>query len=122
MRLTGAIALVTGGSSGIGAATARSLAGAGARLLIAGRDPARLRAVASQTGGIALACDLARASAGGGSGDGLHDDLVAGQQLAPPVHRDVGEQPVLDLVSLGGARWEVAHRDLQPGPRARRPN
>ena len=59
MRLTGAIALVTGGSSGIGAATARALAGAGARLLIAGRDPARLRAVASQTGGIALACDLA---------------------------------------------------------------
>ena len=55
MRLTGAIALVTGGSSGIGAATARALAGAGARLLIAGRDPARLRAVADQTGGIALA-------------------------------------------------------------------
>jgi NAD(P)-dependent dehydrogenase (short-subunit alcohol dehydrogenase family) len=53
------VALVTGGSSGIGAATARALAGAGARPLIAGRDPARLAAVAAQTGGIALACDLA---------------------------------------------------------------
>ena len=59
MRLTGAVALVTGGSSGIGAATALALAAAGARLLIAGRDPARLRAIAGQTGGIALACDLA---------------------------------------------------------------
>jgi NAD(P)-dependent dehydrogenase (short-subunit alcohol dehydrogenase family) len=59
MRLTGKVALVTGGSSGIGAATARALATAGARPLIAGRDPARLRAIADQTGGIALACDLA---------------------------------------------------------------
>src|ERR1039458_4220067 len=41
MRLRGAVTLVTGGSSGIGAATARVLAGAGARLLIAGREPAR---------------------------------------------------------------------------------
>src|SRR2546421_11682587 len=59
MRLPGAIAPAPGGSPGMGAATARALAGAGARLLIAGRDPARLRAVASQTGGIALTCDLA---------------------------------------------------------------
>jgi short-subunit dehydrogenase len=59
MRLTGAVALVTGGSSGIGAATARALAGAGARVLIAGRDPARLATVAGQTGGIALTGDLA---------------------------------------------------------------
>ena len=59
MRLTGTVALITGGSSGIGAATARALAGAGARLLIAGRDPARLAAIAGQTGGIALTGDLA---------------------------------------------------------------
>jgi NAD(P)-dependent dehydrogenase (short-subunit alcohol dehydrogenase family) len=59
MRLTGAVALVTGGSSGIGAATARALATAGARVLIAGRDPARLAAIAGQTGGIALTGDLA---------------------------------------------------------------
>jgi NADP-dependent 3-hydroxy acid dehydrogenase YdfG len=59
MRLTGAVALVTGGSSGIGAATARALAAHGARVLIAGRDQARLQAIAGQTGGIALTADLA---------------------------------------------------------------
>jgi short-subunit dehydrogenase len=61
MRLDGAVALVTGGSSGIGAAAASALAAAGARPLIAGRDPARLQAMARETGGIVLAADLATA-------------------------------------------------------------
>jgi short-subunit dehydrogenase len=59
MQLTGAVALITGGSSGIGAATARALASAGARPLIAGRDAERLASVASETGGVALQADLA---------------------------------------------------------------
>lgn len=102
MRLTGATALVTGASSGIGAATARALAGAGARLLIAGRDPARLRTVAGQTGGIALACDLAAPG-------GPADLAAAAQQAAAtlPSAPGTGGPPAgIDiLVNNAGVGW-----------------
>lgn len=61
MRLDDAVCLVTGASSGIGAATARRLAGSGARVLLAGRDPDRVRAAAGQVGGTALVADLSTA-------------------------------------------------------------
>lgn len=42
LSLTGKIALITGGSRGIGAATARALAGLGAEVFVIARDSARL--------------------------------------------------------------------------------
>jgi NAD(P)-dependent dehydrogenase (short-subunit alcohol dehydrogenase family) len=46
LGLTNSVAVVTGGSSGIGLATARLLLAEGARVAICGRDPERLRAAA----------------------------------------------------------------------------
>lgn len=58
MALTGLRALITGGSSGIGAATARMFATRGVRVAIAGRDLAALRQVTADTGGVILPGDL----------------------------------------------------------------
>ncbi len=50
LGLKGKIAVVTGGSSGIGKAVALLLASEGARVAICGRDPAKLRAAAGEIG------------------------------------------------------------------------
>lgn len=50
--------LITGGSSGIGAATARAFAGRGSPVAIAGRDTAALARVSADTGGVTIPGDL----------------------------------------------------------------
>jgi NADP-dependent 3-hydroxy acid dehydrogenase YdfG len=54
--------LITGASSGIGAATARAAAGAGYRVVVAARSVDRLEELASELGGeeraLAVACDV----------------------------------------------------------------
>ena len=52
LDLTNKTALVTGGSTGIGLATARLLASRGARVLITGRDQAKLDAASNEIAGL----------------------------------------------------------------------
>jgi NAD(P)-dependent dehydrogenase (short-subunit alcohol dehydrogenase family) len=59
----GHAALITGGGSGLGAATAVKLAKAGAKVALLDVNIAAARAVATDIGGIAIACDVADADA-----------------------------------------------------------
>ena len=57
-RLDRKLAIVTGGGSGIGEATAKIFSEAGATLVVTGRRPEPLERVAKEIGGHAIACDV----------------------------------------------------------------
>jgi NAD(P)-dependent dehydrogenase (short-subunit alcohol dehydrogenase family) len=57
-QLSGVRVLVTGGTSGLGAAMARALVEAGARVLVTSRDLARAQAAAAELGTSAIPCQL----------------------------------------------------------------
>ena len=58
MDLEGSASIVTGGASGIGEASARQLAAAGSRVVIADLNEDRGRAIASELGGLFVKCDV----------------------------------------------------------------
>ncbi len=58
MTPDGVPAIVTGGGSGLGAATARALAAAGAKVAVLDRNTEAADAVATEIGGLALPCDV----------------------------------------------------------------
>ena len=77
MKIDGQTAIVTGGASGLGEATARSLAAAGARVGILDTKEERARRVAAEIGGTAAVCDVVDAAS--------HEAAVATvrEQLGP---------------------------------------
>jgi rhamnose utilization protein RhaD (predicted bifunctional aldolase and dehydrogenase)/NAD(P)-dependent dehydrogenase (short-subunit alcohol dehydrogenase family) len=84
------IAAVTGGGSGIGAATAEALVAAGTEIAVIDRDLAAAQSVARKLGGLAVAADVTRA-----------DDVAAAMRAV--VARFGG----LDVVvSNAGAAWQ----------------
>lgn len=96
---SGGIAIVTGASSGIGAATARLLASRGTRVLATGRDQDRLAKVAACEGDIVpLPCDLS-------TSEGAHTLVTEADRLAPPLI-------VVHAAGLGGyvdrAIWDMS--------------
>ena len=56
--MNGKIVLITGGTSGIGRVTVRELARLGAKVVVVGRDPAKLDAIKRETGADAIRADL----------------------------------------------------------------
>lgn len=126
MRLIDAVALVTGASSGIGAATAVKLAARGMRLVLTGRDRGRLREVADRTGGIALPADLTEPNAPDelvqSALDAVgHVDLLvsnAGSGWAGPISELTGARAA-ELVNLNLLAPVQLARLLAPGMAAR---
>jgi len=58
MRISGAAAIVTGGGSGLGRATAEALAAKGARVAVFDLNPAAAEEAAKAIGGLAVVCDV----------------------------------------------------------------
>lgn len=65
MDIAGKTAIVTGGASGLGAATAKALAAAGAKVAIFDRDTEKGAIIATQIGGRFFSCDVADAASAG---------------------------------------------------------
>ena len=57
-ELTGARALVTGGTSGLGRAMVEALVAAGAQTVLTGRDSGRTTSAAQASGALGLVCDV----------------------------------------------------------------
>ena len=60
MNLKNAVALVTGGSAGIGYSIAKTLAESGARVAITGRDKGRLETAAKEIGALGVQADVSK--------------------------------------------------------------
>src|SRR5690606_15344459 len=64
MNPSGQVAIVTGGGSGLGEATARALAAKGAKVALFDIGMERAQAVAAEIGGIAVKCDVSSDESG----------------------------------------------------------
>ncbi|MFC6886692.1 MULTISPECIES: SDR family NAD(P)-dependent oxidoreductase [Actinomadura] len=95
-ELDGQVVVVTGGSRGIGADTARAFAGQGARVAVLGRDRAALDQVAADIGGLGLVADVT--------------DLAAIEDARRRVEDGLGPVTILCAFAGGGI--------ARPGPTA----
>jgi NAD(P)-dependent dehydrogenase (short-subunit alcohol dehydrogenase family) len=98
-RLAGKVALVTGASSGIGAATARAFAAQGAQVALLSRPSDRLDALAGELdGAIGIAADVSQPA-----------------QVAAAVERTERELgPVDVVVNSAGIAWPIPLGELEP--------
>lgn len=96
--LDGRVAIVTGASSGLGAAVARALASVGARVAVVARRRDRLRELAAEIDGLAVACDLS--------------DLDRVGSVVPDVVAGLGAPEI--LVNAAGNMFTTERAESEP--------
>src|SRR5580658_10602217 len=105
MKISGAAAIVTGGGSGLGRATAEALAARSARVAVFDLNPAAAEDAAKAIGGLAVVCDVAdeaSASEGVAKAEAAHGPArvlvnCAGIGVAKRVVGRDGPQPLADF-------------------------
>ncbi len=100
--MQGAAAIVTGGASGLGAATARRLAQSGARVAILDLDGGGARAVADELGGLGLQCDITDS-----------DSLAGALDAAQSAHG--AARIIMSIAGIAGAK-RLVDREGLPAP------
>jgi NAD(P)-dependent dehydrogenase (short-subunit alcohol dehydrogenase family) len=96
--LTAKLALVTGGGRGIGAAIARSLAGAGARVIVASRNETAVKSLAREIGGVGIAVDLSNRAA--------TDEMIASIQHVDILVNNAGIAESAPLAKTTDELWD----------------
>jgi NAD(P)-dependent dehydrogenase (short-subunit alcohol dehydrogenase family) len=102
MNIQGQAALVTGGASGLGEATARELARLGAKVAVLDVNAALAEKVAAEVGGIACVCDITQA-----------DSVTAALDKAEAAH---GPARILMNVAGIGSAKRIVGKDGNPAP------
>ena len=101
MKLTGVAAIVTGGGSGLGRATAEALAAKGAKVTVFDLNPAAAEEAAKAIGGLAVAGDVA-------------DEASAGAALAKAAAAHGAARVLVNCAGIGIAKRVVGREGPQP--------
>ncbi len=102
MDIIGAAALISGGASGLGRATAKALAEAGAKVALLDIDGAAAETAAKELGGLGLSCDVTKA------------DVVEGAVAAARAAHG-SARIVVNCAGIGRA-GRIVERDGKPMP------
>ena len=102
MKIQGQAALVTGGASGLGEATARELARLGAKVAVLDVNAAQAEKVASEIGGIAIQCDI------------TNSESVA-NAIAKAAEKHGPARILMNIAGIGTAK-RVVQKDGSPAP------
>ncbi len=102
MDIHGHAALVTGGASGLGAATARELARQGAKVAVLDRNADGAKAVAAEIGGIGVGCDITDTAS-----------VMAALEAARAAHGPA--RLLMNVAGIGTAK-RIVGKDGSPAP------